>query len=619
MEEKILVYAAGDTRAYPLEYYDGQTASYQGVVPRLLEDFSAQSGYRVAYYPNPGGESRESLAENLQVDMLYGCAPAQELPPQDQCVTLFEAQDQGQTMVHYILFTPAAPQGLKEELEGFVAGLSQPQLNAMLLQAAAGALPGEKAPLAAVGGLALGAAVLAAALALTVRRYRRRLARVRRELEEDQATGLGNVDYLRRCWKRSVTRNNRALLDLICFHVNLHRMRLISGSAEAEQALRHCAQTLRACAGEGGAPARISQEDLVLLRQDTNRKETLAWIQDTLERMRACPQGEGKTLEVEVCAGICPLGEEEGDLDKMIFNAVQAAAAAREEEKDWAVVSQAMRKALQVRQELCAGVGAALEKEEFQLYIQFYVDAQTNRIVGGEALSRWLHPKYGLQMPGAFVPMLEAEGLTYKLDYHCLRVSCDFLQALTDQGVDDFFLSCNFSRQTFADAAFPSRCMDILGRYSFPRKRLVFELTESVAAKHPARIRENILALKEQGIRIVLDDFGQGFTAFSDLQQYPVDGIKLDKGLVDHVLTHTGLTILRGMIQVGHTLGLSILAEGVESDAQARTLGQINCDVIQGYHFYVPIPQEEAMERVLKQLRTAPAPEMPPAPFHPGP
>ena len=131
MEEKILVYAAGDTRAYPLEYYDGQTASYQGVVPRLLEDFSAQSGYRVAYYPNPGGESRENLAKNLQVDMLYGCAPIQELPPQDHCVALFEAQDQGQTMVHYILFTPAAPEGLKEELEGFVAGLSQPQLNAM--------------------------------------------------------------------------------------------------------------------------------------------------------------------------------------------------------------------------------------------------------------------------------------------------------------------------------------------------------------------------------------------------------------------------------------------------------------------------------------------------------
>lgn len=619
MEEKMLVYAAGDTRAYPLEYYDGQTDSYQGVVPRLLEDFSAQSGYQVAYYPNQGGESRESLAENLQVDMLYGCAPAQELPPQDQCVTLFEAQDQGQTMVHYILFTPAAPQGLKEELEGFVARMSQPQLNAMLLQAAAGTPPAAKAPLMAAGGLALLAAALAAALALTAHRYRRRLARVRREMEEDPATGLGNADYLSRRWKRSVTRNNRALFDLICFHVNLHRMRLNSGNAEAEQALRHCARALRACAGENGVLARVSEEDLVLLRQGINRKETLAWIQETLERMRACPQGEGKALEVEVCAGICPLGEEEGDLDKAILSATQAAAAAREEGKDWAVVSQAMRKALQVRQELCAGVGAALEREEFQLYIQFYVDAQTNRIVGGEALSRWLHPKYGLQMPGAFVPLLEAEGLTYKLDYHCLRVSCDFLQALTDQGVDDFFLSCNFSRQTFADAAFPSRCMDILARYSFPRKRLVFELTESVAAKQPTRIRDNILALKEQGIRIVLDDFGQGFTAFSDLQQYPVDGIKLDKGLVDHVLTHTGLTILRGMIQVGHTLGLSILAEGVESDAQARTLGQINCDVIQGFHFYVPIPQEEAMERVLKQLRTAPVSETPPAPFYPGP
>ena len=167
---------------------------------------------------------------------------------------------------------------------------------------------------------------------------------------------------------------------------------------------------------------------------------------------------------------------------------------------------------------------------------------------------------------------MESEGLIHKLDYWCLESACAFLEELHSRGASTFFLSCNFSRDTFARSDFVQRCKAIIEGYRFPRELLILELTESVSVGQLSLIRSNMLALREYGVSIALDDFGEGFTSFSDLQEYPVDGIKLDKRLVDNVLTKNGSAILRGMIQVGHELGLTLLAEGVESLAQARAL-----------------------------------------------
>ena len=129
---------------------------------------------------------------------------------------------------------------------------------------------------------------------------------------------------------------------------------------------------------------------------------------------------------------------------------------------------------------------------------------------------------------------------------------------------------------------------------------MILELTESVSETHVTRIRENMAALKEFGVSIALDDFGVGFTSFADLQEYAVDGVKLDKDLIDRLSTERGVSILRAMIQLGHELGITVLAEGVETDEQVRVLQDIHCDVIQGFRFYQPIPAPEACELLVR-------------------
>lgn len=606
MEDKVLVYVAGNPDAYPLEYYDREAECYAGLFPQLLSRFSAQSRYELVYYPTQGADRRSHLGKNLQVDLLSGYTQDDSLPSGTQAAAVLHASVQGEELSCYLCFTRAAPQGLQEELEAFFAAVPQEEISGLLLETPsptgtpAGLYP-------ALGALALAVLLLVGALLLIVRRYRKKLAKTVEYVESDLLTGLGNADHLHRHYKKLVSAKNRVLYCLIYFHVDTDRLhRLTSGDA-ADEVLRFCAQTLRGYAGELDVLAKVSKHGFVLLKLEENPAQTECWVTEALHKLRTYPQVYKKAFEVSVAACIYPLREGEA-LDEMVFQAGQEARAACDRQENCVIFSDATLKKLHLEQKLRATVEQALREHEFQLYIQFYVDAKSQQIVGGEALSRWLHPEQGLLLPGIFVPILEGEGMIHRLDYYCLESACAFLQELERRGVDHFFLSCNFSRDTFAQPDFALQCRTLIERYHFPRELLIFELTESVTVRQLSTIRSNMLALKEYGVSIALDDFGEGFTSFSDLQEYPVDGIKLDKRLIDNILTKPGSAIVRAMIQAGHELGVTILAEGVETEVQAQVLRDIHCDVIQGFRFHAPIPEAEAMDEILGHIQQGTAP-----------
>lgn len=601
MEDNILIYVAGNPDAYPLEYYDPASESYQGVIPQLLARFSAQSSYQIVYYAPGETDQREQLAKNLQVDLLSGYTEESSVPDGGEEILIFRAVYEGRDLSCYLGATAVAPEGLKAELTAFLSSVSQQEITGILLETAEETAPVPSTLTLALGGMALAMALLAAIAALAVRHYRRKFRETQQELEWDRDTGLGNLGHLKRYYPQIINDRNRILYSLLYFYVDTDRLRKMAGSRECQSVMQYCAVVLREYTADTDILVRAAEDGFVMLKLTESPERLSPWIGIILQRIRSYPQSCGAPYEVHIAVGIYPLSMGDRDLDDMVFHAGQQARAAQREQQDWAVFSDETLRRIQLEQKLRVTVEQAMDGPEFQLYIQFYVDAGSRRIVGGEALSRWLHPEQGLLLPGVFVPILEKERLTYKLDYRCLRSSCEFLQELHDRGVGDFFLSCNFSRDTFAAADFVDRCREIIGSYAFPRSLLIFELTESVSVKDLSPIRANMQALKEYGVRIALDDFGEGFTSFADLQECPVNGIKLDKGLVHNIQTKTGNSILRAMIQVGHELGLTILAEGVETEEQARALQAIGCDAIQGFHFYAPVPQVEARDKLLQQ------------------
>lgn len=601
MEEKTVVYVAGNPDAYPLEYYDKDSGTYQGVIPQLLARFSAQSGYELLYYPTDGVDKREHLAKNVQVDIVSGYQAGEPHPDCEGWVTLLQTQENGQQQTYVLGLTAASPPALKGELEAFLQGVPQEEVVGLLIDTRT--QPQDNTGLhLAIGALSLALAMLGIAMLLLVRRYRKRLNQAVDSIETDEGTGLGNFDYLLRYYKQIVNDKNRVLYHLIYFYVDTDRLRRIGGSQETTDFLRYCAVVLQEYTGDTDLLAKVSDQGFVLLRLSGNLQTLRGEVGTLLSRIRTYSQIYGKTFEVGMWAGIYSLRAEDRDLNEIIFRASQGAHEAWHGQEDCVIYTGEMQQKIAQERSLQSSVDRALANHEFQLYLQFYVEAKTFRIIGAEALSRWEHPVKGLLTPKEFIPLLEREGGICKLDYYCLRESCRFLEELRKQGIEQFFLSCNFSRDTFGTEDFVVRCKEIMEDYHFPRELMIFELTESSSQQHIAQIKQNMIELKKYGVSIALDDFGEGFTSFCDLQEYPVDGIKLDKGLVANSTTKPGIAILRAIVQAGHELGITILAEGVENAEEIQAMQEIHCDVIQGFRFYRPIPAQDAKDIIQERF-----------------
>ena len=598
MEEKTLIYVAGNPDAYPLEYFDKDTQTYAGVIPELLAEFSDQSTYEIVYYEADGTDHREELAQQKQVDLFSGYEAEEEQLENTGVVTLFPGEN-----AYALYFTEAAPDAFQSNLRAYLEQVSPAEVTGLLM-ASVETPPNTQGMYWTMGAMGAALLVMAAVLLLTVRRYRRRLKESQQNVETDETTGLGNMEYLERYYKQYINDKNRILYQAVYFYVDTDRLRRLSSGQETDEFLRYCAVVLGEYTQDSDILAKVSEHGFIMLKLTGGTDKTDAWLTAILDRIHDYAKLYGKPYETNIYAGIYALRAEDRDLNEIIFQASQGAYGAEKEDCRYLRCSKGMMDRFMQERHLRASIEQAFAQKEFQLYIQFYVDAANFAVVGGEALSRWKHPQKGVLLPSMFIPLMEREKMISRFDYYCLKEVCFFLKGLLKEGVDTFFVSCNFSRDTFAAADFVQKVQEIMNGFTFPRELLILEITESVSVRNAAQIRQNIIALKKYGVRVALDDFGEGFTSFYDLQKYPIDGIKLDKGLVDHVTTPIGTAILKAMIQVGHELNMTILAEGVETDEQVRAQQEIHCDVIQGFRFSHPMPQWEANAQIIQNRRT---------------
>lgn len=598
VEEKTLIYVAGNPDAYPLEYFDKDTQTYAGVIPELLAEFSDQSTYEIVYYEADGTDHREELAQQKQVDLFSGYEAEEEQLENTGVVTLFPGEN-----AYTLYFTEAAPDAFQSNLRAYLEQVSPAEVTGLLM-ASVETPPNTQGMYWTMGAMGAALLVMAAVLLLTVRRYRRRLKESQQNVETDETTGLGNMEYLERYYKQYINDKNRILYQAVYFYVDTDRLRRLSSGQETDEFLRYCAVVLGEYTQDSDILAKVSEHGFIMLKLTGGTDKTDAWLTAILDRIHDYAKLYGKPYETNIYAGIYALRAEDRDLNEIIFQASQGAYGAEKEDCRYLRCSKGMMDQFMQERHLRASIEQAFAQKEFQLYIQFYVDAANFAVVGGEALSRWKHPQKGVLLPSMFIPLMEREKMISRFDYYCLKEVCFFLKGLLKEGVDTFFVSCNFSRDTFAAADFVQKVQEIMNGFTFPRELLILEITESVSVRNAAQIRQNIIALKKYGVRVALDDFGEGFTSFYDLQKYPIDGIKLDKGLVDHVTTPIGTAILKAMIQVGHELNMTILAEGVETDEQVRAQQEIHCDVIQGFRFSHPMPQWEANAQIIQNRRT---------------
>lgn len=258
-------------------------------------------------------------------------------------------------------------------------------------------------------------------------------------------------------------------------------------------------------------------------------------------------------------------------------------------------------------QEVFNDMRPALEKEEFVIYFQPKYDGYTQLPYGAEALIRWNHPKKGLIAPAQFIPVLEKNGFIEKLDYYVWEKVCQYIKKWKDQGLTPAPISVNMSRVDCSNAGLPDKLTRLVRKYDISPGLLQLELTESAYMDNPDFVNNMICELRKRGFRIMMDDFGSGFSSLNTLKDIQVDYLKLDmKFLFSHSDDFKSKRILSSVVSMAKWLRLKVIAEGVETEEQFDFLKRIQCDYVQGYYFSRPMPVSEYEEKIIPLIEKNP-------------
>jgi diguanylate cyclase (GGDEF)-like protein len=246
------------------------------------------------------------------------------------------------------------------------------------------------------------------------------------------------------------------------------------------------------------------------------------------------------------------------------------------------------------RLQLEADLRKALERDEFEVHYQPFFSLDRQRIVGAEALVRWRHPGHGLVGPGDFIPMAEETGLILRLGAYVLDEACQQVRSIRDRLDVALPISVNLSPRQFTESGLLVQVAEALDATGLPSELLILEITETMVMEDLSSAREIMKKLSRLGVRLAIDDFGTGHSSLGYLKQFPVDEVKLDRTFVQGVASSpVDSAIVRAVIDLSKAMGITAVAEGVETKEQAAELRRLGCPTGQGFYFSRPLPARE--------------------------
>jgi len=432
------------------------------------------------------------------------------------------------------------------------------------------------------------------ALALAVVLLSLRLRRCRKQLQQDRnydlVTGLGSRDYFVGQFERALPQLSQERCCLAFLSFDIARANQYYGDRQAEEQLRFAAEQLL-LDSRNRLTSRVSGGGIALLRPATDRASLGLWATELLQRLNRYPERYGEGFRPEFRLGLHLLQPGEKDCESALSSARQAYRYAMEVQRPYAF---SFPEEMKLKNQSIE----ALYRREFRIDLQFIVRASDGSIAGAEALSRWDHPQKGLLYPGSYVGFMESDRTIAALDFYVFEEACKQLETWSQY--PGLSLSCNFARVSIDNQDFLPRLQSIVEKYRFDHHRLVIEITEDTMEGNKETAFANVSRCKELGFRISLDDTGSGYTSFSDLRDYPIDIVKIDRSILQAAVEPRGVDLLGGMIALVHSLKMEALCEGVETPAQVELLRRLGCDYMQGYYYYRALPVEEA-EQILQQ------------------
>ncbi|MBF7096362.1 bifunctional diguanylate cyclase/phosphodiesterase [Alkalibacter mobilis] len=384
---------------------------------------------------------------------------------------------------------------------------------------------------------------------------------------------------------------------------NFKHINDIHGHFAGDEMLKHMAKILIAMVGTKGFVARLSGDEfIVVLEKIRSREEAVKLLEAVNQSIKKPWIYMEHDFYINVSSGIVIYPDDGTDLDTLLKRSDLAMFEAKASGKNkYLFFTERMELNSKRFVQMESMIRKAIENKEFQLYYQPEVDLKTGKIVKLEALIRWEHKLRGFISPGEFIPVAEQTGHIDAIGDWVLNEVCEQVNEWLGKGLDAPKISVNLSSVRLSRTGVSSKTMDILTDHCVSSGKLEFEITETAVLTNEENVLNSLLDFKSRGITIALDDFGTGFSSLTHLQSLPIDVLKIDRSFLMNVLNNPKEeSLYLGVVSLAQSLGLSVVAEGIETKEQAEFLLKNNCDLGQGYYFSKAIPAED-IELLLKK------------------
>jgi diguanylate cyclase (GGDEF)-like protein len=418
-------------------------------------------------------------------------------------------------------------------------------------------------------------------------------ARMRHQAHHDILTGLPNRTQLIEHARALLSETRSTPRDMAVLLIDLDRFKEVNdvlGHAAGDELLAQVGPRLATAVRDGDVLARVGGDEFAAIIADADEDSAVRVADRLLELLSAVVNVEGIALNVDASIGIAvgPASTQE-DVDALLRCADIAMYTAKRRRCGYAVYESGQDTATLEQLNLLGELRQGISNGEIVLHYQPKLGVAGGGLVGAEALARWQHPTRGLLAPAEFIDAAERTGLILPLTLHVLELAISQMRSWQRVGLE-LPVAVNLSPRCLAEADLTNQVLALLKQYEVPARQLTLEITENTLAHDPERALETLSALNAAGVQISIDDFGTGYSSMTYLKRLPVSELKIDRSFVAGMLETRGDEVLvRTAIDLGHNLGLAVVAEGVEDQGTLDALAAAGCDVAQGYHLGRPM------------------------------
>ena len=418
----------------------------------------------------------------------------------------------------------------------------------------------------------------------------------------DEMTGLVNRALFNELLTNAIARDRRYRRRFAVLFIDLDRFKIINdslGHEGGDQLLKEMAARLKANVRESDVLARFGGDEFVLLAQEVPDRQTAALIARNLLLLAMKPvRISGQQCRVTASIGVAMFPDDADDANALMKHADMAMYRAKEEGKNgFQFYSPLIGAVSEKRLQFETGLREAVGRDEMTLHYQAKVDISSGGIRGVEALLRWSHPEFGEVSPAQFIPVAEESGVIVPLGLWAMKQACAQTVAWITQGLPALSMAVNLSPRQFLDPHLVDSIRKVLEETGMPPNLLELEITESVMLHDVETAVRKLMAIRELGVRLAVDDFGTGYSSLSQLKRFPIDALKIDRSFIRGIpMDKDDMAITEAILALGKTLGVTIIAEGVETREQQTFLMRHACHEMQGFYFSRPIPPEQFAE-----------------------